>query len=111
WTVVAREGSAVDTEITRAVVQGHAGAAIVLGAAARPAQRTRDTASRAVREIGAAPRITVHPRIGNHALEHAALHAEPVAADTLDGHVVDGPVVGPAIVAVGDDLDAVAFAA
>src|SRR5262249_60165193 len=84
---------------------------VVPHAPAPPPYPAHHAPARAVCKVRAAPCVAVHPRVGHHALEYAALHVEAVAADMLDGHVADCPVVDPAVVAVGDDLDAVALSA
>ena len=54
--------------------------------------------------------VADHPRVGHQAFEDAALHIEAVATDAAHHDVVDRKIVDPAVVAVGDDLDAVALA-
>src|SRR5689334_23294619 len=59
----------------------------------------------------AAAGIVGHPGIGDRALEHASFHVDADAADMIDVYVADVPVVDPAVVAIGNDADAVAFPA
>src|SRR5262249_47049191 len=89
------------------IVKREARAAVILESPAKPMQCARLTTIGAMGEVGAALRIVGHPGIGHQTLEHAALHIKAVSSDLVYGDVVDVPVVGPAIVAIGDDLEAV----
>ena len=108
--VVVGDGDAIDADVAGAVAQEQAGSAIVLEAAAEPAQCAHVPAAGAVAEVGAAQVVADHPRVGHQAFEDAALHIEAVATDAAHHDVVDRKIVDPAVVAVGDDLDAVALA-
>ena len=108
--VVVGDGDAIDADVAGAVAQEQAGSAIVLEAAAEPAQCAHVPAAGAVAEVGAAQVVADHPRVGHQAFEDAALHIEAVATDAAHHDVVDRKIVDPAVVAVGDDLDAIALA-
>src|SRR6185503_20503625 len=105
------EGHAVDADVAGPVAEEHAGAAIAFDGAAKPAQRAHLAAAVEVSEIGAAQTIADHGRVRHHAFEDAAADVQAVTADAADGDVLEIEVVDPAVVAVGDDLDAGALAA
>src|SRR5262249_8332721 len=64
-----------------------------------------------VGEVGTALAVAGHPGVRDQALGHAALDIKAVAADAVHGDVVDAEIVDSAVVAGGDDLDAIAFLA